>query len=77
MHVGMPKNPIILEKCDKYIISRMADIMASLEAKLCSLGIYPDHLTPGHKLTTMTDLSLIQARSVIAMRWTNMTAQHL
>ena len=50
----------------------MANMEVPLEAKLCLLGIYPDHFAPGCKIAPMIDLSLLQAGRVIALRWKNM-----
>ena len=47
-------------------------MVVPLEAKLCILGIYPDHFTLGRKNAPMIDLSLLQARRVIALRWKSM-----
>lgn len=54
------------------MISRMTNMVVPLEPKLCILGIYPNHFAPGRKKAPIIDLSLLQARRAIALRWKNM-----
>lgn len=51
------------------MISRMTNMVVPLEPKLCILGIYPNHFAPGRKKAPIIDLSLLQARRAIALRW--------
>ncbi len=54
------------------LVSRIAAIEISLEAKLCILGIFPDHFAPGHRAVPLINNCLLQARRVSAMRWKSM-----
>jgi len=38
-------------------------------AKLCILGVYPDHLSINNNQRTLIEFGLLQARRIIALSW--------
>lgn len=60
-----------------YLASCIAPIEIPLEAKLCIFGIYPDHFATGPKTVPLIKMCLLQARRVIARRWTAMRLREM
>ena len=51
------------------LVPCIAAIEIPLEAKLCILGIYPEHFTPGCKAAPLINMCLLQAKRVVTLRW--------
>lgn len=59
------------------LVPCIAAIEITLEAKLCILGIYPEHFTPGCKAAPLINMCLLQAKRVVKLRWKSEDAMWL